>query len=41
MTGPVVEVQVGTVFLLVRGGYQHNTTFHVGSYGGLDIYYPF
>ena len=41
MTGPVVEVQVGTVFFLVRGGYQHNTTFHVGSYGGLDIYYPF
>ncbi len=41
MTGPVVEVQVGTVFLLVRGGYQHNTTFQGGSFGGLDIYYPF
>ena len=41
MTGPVGEVQVGNVFVLVRGGYQHNTTFHSGSYGGFEIYFPF
>lgn len=41
MTGPVCEIQIGNVFLLVRGGYQNNTTFHGGSYGGFDIYFPF
>jgi hypothetical protein len=41
MTGPVVEVQIGKVFLLARGGYQNNNTFHSGSYGGFDIYFPF
>ena len=41
MTGPVVEVLVGQVSLLVRGGYQNNNTFHSGSYGGFDIYFPF
>ena len=40
MTGPVGEVLVGNV-VLVRGGYQHNTTFHGGAYGGFDIYFPF
>jgi hypothetical protein len=41
MTGPIAEVQVSKVFLLVRGGYQHNTTFHSGAYGGFEIYFPF
>lgn len=41
LTGPVGEIQIGHVFVLVRGGYQNNTTFHSGSYGGLDIYFPF
>jgi|SRR6185503_4981636 len=41
MTGPVGEIQIGNVFVLVRGGYQNNTTFHGGSYGGMDIYFPF
>lgn len=41
MTGPVGEVQVGNMFVLVRGGYQHNTTFHSGTYGGFEIYFPF
>ena len=41
MTGPVVEVQVGKVFLLTRGGYQNSTSFNSGTYGGVDIYFPF
>lgn len=41
MTGPVGEVQVGNVFLLVRGGYQNNTAFHGGAYGGFEVYSPF
>ena len=30
MTGPLGEVQVGNVFVLVRDGYQYNTTFYSG-----------
>jgi len=41
MTGPVVEIQFGKVFLLARGGYQHNTTFYSGVYEGFEIYFPF
>jgi hypothetical protein len=41
MTGPVGEVQVGHVFILARGGYQNNTTFHSGAYGGFEVYFPF
>ena len=41
MTGPVGEVQVGKVFLLAKGGYQHSTSFHSGAYGGFEIYFPF
>jgi hypothetical protein len=41
MTGPVGEVQVGNVFVLARGGYQHSTSFHSGAYGGFEIYFPF
>jgi hypothetical protein len=41
MTGPVGEIQVGHVFVLARGGYQNNTTFHSGAYGGFEVYFPF
>jgi hypothetical protein len=41
MTGPVGEVQFGNIFVLVRSGYQNNTTFHSGTYGGFEIYFPF
>jgi len=41
MTGLIAEVQVNNVFSLVRGGYQHTTTFHSGAYGGFEIYFPF
>ena len=41
MTGPVAEVQVDKVFVLVRGGYQYSTSFHGGAYGGFEIYFPF
>lgn len=38
MTGPLGEVQVGKIFFLVRGGYQNNTAFYGGVYGGFEIY---
>lgn len=41
LTGPVAEIRVGKVFLLARGGYQNNNTFHSGTYGGFEIYFPF
>jgi hypothetical protein len=41
MTGPVGEIQFGNLFVLARGGYQNNTTFHSGAYGGFEIYFPF
>jgi hypothetical protein len=41
MTGPVVEIQVGKVFLLARGGYQNSNSFNSGTYGGFEIYFPF
>jgi hypothetical protein len=41
LTGPVVEVQVGKVFLLARGGYQNSNSFNSGTYGGFEIYFPF
>lgn len=40
-TGPLVEVPIGTVHLLAKGGYQHSTSFRSGVYGGLEIYFPF
>lgn len=40
-TGPLVEVPVGKVFLLVKGGYQYSTPFHSGTYGGVEVYFPF
>ncbi len=40
-TGPLVEVPIGKVFLLVRGGYQNSTSFHSGTYGGVEVYFSF
>lgn len=40
-TGPLVEVPIGKLHLLVRGGYQHTTSFHSGAYGGVEVYVPF
>jgi len=40
-TGPLVEVPIGKVFLLVKGGYQNSNSFHSGAYGGFEVYFPF
>lgn len=40
-TGPLVEVPIGRFFLTARGGYQHDSNFGPGGYGGLEIYLPF
>lgn len=41
LTGPLVEVPIGKVFLLAKGGYQNSSSFHGGTYGGFEIYFPF
>jgi hypothetical protein len=40
-TGPILEVPIGKVFFLVKGGYQNSTSFHSGGYGGVEVYFPF
>jgi hypothetical protein len=40
-TGPVVELPVGKVALLAKGGYQYSNSFHSGGYGGIEVYFPF
>ena len=40
-TGPLVEIPIGKVFFLVKGGYQNSNSFHSGAYGGFEIYFPF
>jgi hypothetical protein len=40
-TGPILEVPIGKVFFLVRGGYQNSNSFHSGGYGGAEVYFPF
>lgn len=40
-TGPLVEVPIGKVFLLVKGGYQNSNSFHSGAYGGFEVYFAF
>lgn len=40
-TGPILEMPIGTVFFLIKGGYQHSTSFHSGGYGGAEVYFPF
>lgn len=40
-TGPLIEVPIGKLRLLARGGYQHTTSFHSGAYGGVELYFPF
>ena len=39
--GPLVEVPVGRVFLLARGGYQNDNSSGSRGYGGLELYMPF
>lgn len=40
-TGPVVEIPIGKFSLLARGGYQYDSAFGSGGYGGFEIYTPF
>lgn len=40
-TGPIVEVSIGKVFFLAKGGYQNSNSFHSGGYGGIEVYFPF
>ncbi len=40
-TGPLVEVPIGKVFFLVKGGYQNSTSFQNGGYGGVEVYFAF
>lgn len=40
-TGPIIEVPIGNVSLLAKGGYQNSSSFHSGTYGGIEIYFPF
>lgn len=40
-TGPVVEVPIGKVSLIAKGGYQNSNSFHSGGYGGFEVYFPF
>lgn len=39
--GPLLEVPVGNVFLLTRGGYQNSSNSGSGGYGGFELYMPF
>lgn len=39
--GPLIEVPFGRFFVLARGGYQYDSSFSSGGYGGLEIYTPF
>jgi hypothetical protein len=40
-SGPVIEVPIGKVFLLAKGGYENSNSFHSGGYGGAEFYVPF
>ncbi len=40
-TGPLIEVPIGRFLVLARGGYQHDSNFGSGGYGGLELYVPF
>jgi hypothetical protein len=40
-TGPILEVPISKVFLLVKGGYQNSTSFNSGGYGGVEVYFSF
>ncbi len=40
-TGPLIEVPIGGVSLLARAGFQRDSSFGSGVYGGLEIYAPF
>jgi hypothetical protein len=40
-TGPVIEVPIGKVFLLAKGGYENSNSFNSSAYGGAELYVPF
>lgn len=40
-TGTLVEIPIGKVFFLVKGGYQNSNSFHSGASGGFEIHFPF
>jgi hypothetical protein len=40
-TGPVAEIKIKRIYLLVKGGYQNSTSFNNGTYGGFEIYFRF
>jgi hypothetical protein len=37
LVGGLLESDLGTVVLLIKGGYQNNSTFHGGGYGGIEV----
>jgi cellulose biosynthesis protein BcsS len=39
--GGLLETEVGKLELLIKGGYQYNTTFHSGTYAGIELYLAF
>jgi len=41
VVGGLLETEVGNLVLLLKGGYQYDTTFRSGEYGGIELYLPF
>jgi hypothetical protein len=41
LVGGLLEIQFGELAVLLKGGYQNNTTFHSGAYSGIELYVPF
>jgi hypothetical protein len=40
-SGPLVQVPVERFYLTLKGGYQYTQTFQNGTYGGVELYFPF
>jgi hypothetical protein len=39
--GGLLQTELKSVEILLKGGYQNNTTFHSGAYGGIELYVRF
>ena len=39
--GALLQTEIKKVELLLKGGYQNNSTFHGGGYGGVEVYVRF
>lgn len=39
--GPVLQVPIDRFYFTVKGGYQYTETFRNGTYGGVELYFPF